>query len=878
MPADVAPRLGADDRVVAVAEARPADAGERGRAAVVEEVARRLATQARERHPGEDQREHAHGGDARHGADQAAHRASRPARPRRARRRVVERTMVFVASRSREAPEVEPPAQDRHRGRHERAEEENQGVDTATRVAVWVPKTGSTTITAARISASAGERGADQEGRAPARPAGARGRCVRRWTSAVPTPSLGIVVASSWTIRAIANMPNALGGIRRASTTSEPSISSSPMTRATLTHRSPDVEASVSSAFVRTSLTSEQRPRSPSHFRSGLQGRSEGVIPISSASRGGLRALISHPGLVLPYPKVATRLHSVGCVENVSRNSNPQRLCVGLIAVVVAMLALAAAPQASFAAPCDAPVTSPVLCENSKTGSDRRPPGRSRSAGDAALQGYATAISVNKGQTVSFKIKSPRGSNFHIDIYRLGYYGGNGARAAVEQLGGPRARRRRSRRASSSRPPGLIDCGNWSVSRTWNVPSTRCRASTSPTWCATADPDHREPHQVRRARRRRASGRLVQTSDRPGRPTTATAATASTQCTAPARRVTRWVQGRVQGLLQPRRTTPSEDDRGRRALFGGAEYPMIRFLEAQRLQRQLHRGVDMQANRPCCRTTRSSCPAATTSTGPSSSAPTSTAARDTGLNLAFFSGNEMFWKTRFEPSAAGTSTPNRTLVSYKDTHFTEQQDPVEWTGTWRDPRFPSDAGRRHPGERAHRPVVHRELGDVADHGPVRLQDLSACGATRPRARSRSRWGRSATSGTRTPTTASARPGRSACRRPPSAASRSFTDYGSTTKLGGTATHNLTMYSAPSGARVFGSGTVQWAWGLDDENEGGMTPDQQHAAGDREPARGHGRPAGVADVGHRGGERLDRQRRSRPRRSPARPRAWLTAPR
>ena len=43
----------------------------------------------------------------------------------------------------------------------------------------------------------------------------------------------------------------------------------------------------------------------------------------------------------------------------------------------------------------------------------------------------------------------------------------------------------------------------------------------------------------------------------------------------------------------------------------------------------------------------------------------------------------------------------------------------------------------------------------------------------------------------------------------------FTDYGSTTMLDGTATHNMTMYRAPSGARVFGAGTVQWAWGLDD---------------------------------------------------------------
>ena len=55
-------------------------------------------------------------------------------------------------------------------------------------------------------------------------------------------------------------------------------------------------------------------------------------------------------------------------------------------------------------------------------------------------------------------------------------------------------------------------------------------------------------------------------------------------------------------------------------------------------------------------------------------------ARAAGVNLAFFSGNEGFWKTRWESSAAGPATADRTLVAYKDTHFTARQDPVEWTG------------------------------------------------------------------------------------------------------------------------------------------------------------------------------------------------------
>ena len=47
-------------------------------------------------------------------------------------------------------------------------------------------------------------------------------------------------------------------------------------------------------------------------------------------------------------------------------------------------------------------------------------------AGDSTIQGFTTDISVNVGQTVSFKINT-NATNYKLDIYRLGYYGGAGA-------------------------------------------------------------------------------------------------------------------------------------------------------------------------------------------------------------------------------------------------------------------------------------------------------------------------------------------------------------------------------------------------------------------------------------------------------------------
>src|SRR6516164_7750659 len=55
-------------------------------------------------------------------------------------------------------------------------------------------------------------------------------------------------------------------------------------------------------------------------------------------------------------------------------------------------------------------------------------------AGDLSIQGYADDISVNKGETINFKIDVNTGvdKNFDITIYRIGYYQGNGARKIVD--------------------------------------------------------------------------------------------------------------------------------------------------------------------------------------------------------------------------------------------------------------------------------------------------------------------------------------------------------------------------------------------------------------------------------------------------------------
>jgi hypothetical protein len=191
----------------------------------------------------------------------------------------------------------------------------------------------------------------------------------------------------------------------------------------------------------------------------------------------------------------------------------------------------------------------------------------------------------------------------------------------------------------------------------------------------------------------------------------------------------------------------------------------------------------------------------------------------------------MFWKTRWGPSIDGTSTSYRTLTTYKETHFNavvDPQDPPTWTGAWADPRFspPADGGQ--PANA----LTGQEF--VVNQGTATIQVPSQYSKLRF-------WRNSSVARLTTGQTATLAPNTLGYEwdvdadngfRPSGMIDMSsttvgglelFSDYGTSTVENGTATHNLTLYRAPSGALVFGSGTVQWSWGLDDQNPGNDSP-------------------------------------------------------
>ncbi len=209
------------------------------------------------------------------------------------------------------------------------------------------------------------------------------------------------------------------------------------------------------------------------------------------------------------------------------------------------------------------------------------------------------------------------------------------------------------------------------------------------------------------------------------------------------------------------------------------------------------------------------------------------------MNLAFFSGNEVYWKTRFENSIAGPATAHRTLVSYKDTINGVKLDPMPnvTTGTWRDTRFgpPNDGGR--PENALIGTIWTVNNGTTAITVPAsmkamrlwqntRVADLTTGDTTLAPGSLGYEWGEDLDNGFRpagvfhlSSTTVNG--------------VEKIIDFGANVGIGN-ATHHLTLYrhrNGPGSALVFGASTVQWAWGLDrehDDNQFGPhshTPDQ-----------------------------------------------------
>jgi hypothetical protein len=499
-----------------------------------------------------------------------------------------------------------------------------------------------------------------------------------------------------------------------------------------------------------------------------------------------------------------------------------------VLALLLSLLSFIFARPAAAAGPCGPPVTSVIACENTLAGD---PPSdwQVSGDGDSTIQGFATSMSVNVGETEYFKINTPAKS-YHIDILRLGYYQGNGARKIVSGML-PTATLPQTQPAclNDTAPTGLIDCGNWAVSASWTVPTN----AVSGVYIAhlvrnDTGGDSLIPFVVRNDASH--SDILYQTSDETMEAYNSYGGNSLYQCTVNCPPGNPEAYKGADKVSYNRPWHTPLDDQGR-SWFMYAEYPMIRFLEANGYDVSYMSGYDVATRGSLLLNHKTFLSVGHDEYWSGDQRANVLAARNAGVNLAFFSGNEIFWKTRWEPSIDGSNTASRTLVTYKETHYdavTDPQDPPTWTGSWMDPRFspPADGGQPQNALTGQLFAVNAGTTDITVPSTysklrfwrnTRVASLASGQSTTLDAGTGTlgyEWDVDADNGFRPP-------GLMDMSSTTDPTAQPFTDYGSQTTTQST-THHLTLYRAPSGALVFGAGTVQWSWGLDGANPSGNT--------------------------------------------------------
>lgn len=303
-------------------------------------------------------------------------------------------------------------------------------------------------------------------------------------------------------------------------------------------------------------------------------------------------------------------------------------------------------------------------------------------AGDTSNLGFARQFSVNAGETVDF---SCHGSGTVIDIYRIGYYGGTGWRRVASLTNTATSQPTPNTIPDSN---GGVECSNWSVTASWVVPSSALSGLFVGVYRnAAMDNASYIPFVVRNDAR--AADLAYKTSD-------STWALAYNYYGTPAAPLTGkslYGAGGPLGSISDRTHAvsyhrPIVTRAGvPQTYWLACEAPMIRFLERNGIDVKYVASRDIDAGVSVIANTSVALSSGHDEYWSDGMRDAFAAHRDNGNNLLFFSGNEVFWRTRFDAS-------RNTMWCYKDTmqgpdaHVAGTPlDPVGWTGTWKDTRW-----------------------------------------------------------------------------------------------------------------------------------------------------------------------------------------------
>jgi Domain of unknown function (DUF4347)/Domain of unknown function (DUF4082) len=414
------------------------------------------------------------------------------------------------------------------------------------------------------------------------------------------------------------------------------------------------------------------------------------------------------------------------------------------------------------------------------------------------IAGFAAATSVNKGEALPIKVSLAQAGQYRIDVYRLGYYGGNGGRLITSSglLNG----------VAQAGP--TLDPETRLVEYNWNTSYT---LQTSNNW--TSGLYIAKLIDIRTGKEAQV-GFTLRDDNRPADIGFQEAVT-----TAQAYNNYGGYSTYDFNSAGNERAFQVSFDRpfGQNGNIEGFnnrltwEYNQVRWLESQGYDVSYYTNLDVHTNPLQLYSQKTFLSVGHDEYWSLEMRDNVEQARDNGTNLAFLSANTAYWRVRFDPSSTGEE--NRVMVVYKDDWALDpvaQDDPAQATTLFR------SAEVNRP-ENALLGVMY--TGDIGSNNIYNGFDYVVTNASDPYYANTGLQ-----NGDRIP--------RLVGYEWDAVVNNGFTPPGlvilsqsPVQPLGGlpplppgtnTTISNAVRYTAASGAKVFSTGSVQWVWGLDSD--------------------------------------------------------------
>lgn len=463
------------------------------------------------------------------------------------------------------------------------------------------------------------------------------------------------------------------------------------------------------------------------------------------------------------------------------------------------LCAVAALGAAVLVTPPAAAADNPTVVENQQPGTTSWQTGRAgflvSDDRTGQVKGYASATSVNRGQSIDLKVSVNPAQSFTIDVYRMGWYGGTGGRLMAHI--GPVAGTRQPA-CTSNTTTGMIDCA-WSTSHRLAVPSTW----TSGVYLALLTNSQKYQNYVTFVVRDdgRVADFLFQQSVTTYQaynnyPDDGTTGKSLYEFNSRGSTVSATGTVRAAKVSFDR---PYADGHGS-GQFGGFagnwERYYIGWLEQSGYDVTYSTNLDTHVSGARLLTVEGFLSVGHDEYWSKPMVDAATAARDAGVGLGFFGSNTAYWQVRFEPSVRGTD--NRVMVCYKNA----SRDPVKdatATVQWRSP-----------------PVNQPEQRLVGVQYTAHLRNEGAGAAYVVSSSSHWVWaGTGFVNGDRVSGILGYETDRlmSEFPRPTTSNQTLLSNSPVIDSAGRSDVANSSIYQAPSGAWVFASGTNNWSYGL-----------------------------------------------------------------